>query len=138
MTESNIDECNKPIYLLAEKVYQKLGTGHTEYIYHRALEIELRNAKYDYETEKRVLITYEGYTLGEERIDLFLRENNTIIELKAVVNTPKESEFVQVYKYQRELKKQGIECKYGIIINFPQAGVKSAKNTIEFYEIKFT
>ena len=132
-----MDECNKRIYEMAEEVYKNLGTGHTEFIYHSALEIELRNAKYDYEREKRVLINYKGYTLGEERIDLFIRDNNTIIELKAVINPPREIEIAQIYKYYNELKKAGINCKYGIIINFPQAGTKSAKDTIDFYEIKF-
>lgn len=132
-----MEECNRRIYQMAEEVYKNLGTGHTEFIYHSALEIELRNARYDYEREKRVLITYKGYTLGEERIDLFIRDNNTIIELKAIINPPKETEIAQIYKYYNELKKVGIKCKYGIIINFPQAGAKSAKETIDFSEIKF-
>lgn len=137
-----LQDTNKSIYKLAEKVYQQLGPGHTEFIYHRAIECELRTNNIKYETEKRVLITYQTqdciqYNLGEERIDLYLPECKTIIELKAIINVPKETEIAQIYKYHRELKKVGTDIKYGLIINFPQAGVKTAKDQIDLYEIIF-
>lgn len=146
IVSDNIDilhhENNKKIYKIAEKVYQQLGPGHTEFIYHRAMETELRYHNYKYETEKRVLILYKTddgieYTLGEERIDLYLPEYDTIIELKAIITIPKETEITQVHKYNRELRKVGIKSKYGLIINFPQAGVKIAKDKIDFYELCF-
>ncbi len=134
-------EDNKFIYDIAERVNKQLGSGHTEFIYHRAMEVELRVNFINYETEKRVLIKYivdgKDYTLGEERIDLYLHDCDTIIELKAMINSPKETEIAQVYKYYRELKKVGVNPKYGIIINFPQAGVKISKDAIDFYEFKF-
>lgn len=143
-TKSNINnhyDDNKFIYNIAQNVYKQLNSGHTEFIYHRAMEVELREKNINYESEKRVLIKYninnKYYTLGEERIDLYLDEYKTIIELKAMINSPKETEIAQVYKYYRELKKDGIESKYGIIINFPQAGVKLAKDEIDFFEFKF-
>jgi len=128
---------NQDIYKIAEKIYNKLGSGHTEFIYHRAMEIELRLNRYNYETEKRVLIIYEDddgnkYSLGEERIDIYIHQKNIIIELKAVVNKPKETEISQVYKYHRELSKLGVNVNYGIIINFPQAGAKPANKEIDF------
>lgn len=136
-----LHDINKKIYEIADKVYQQLGPGHTEFIYHRAMEIELRLNNYNYETEKRVLINYKDdkgrvYNLGEERIDLYIHDHDIIIELKAIVNSPKESEIAQVYKYYRELKKIGLKPKYGLLINFPQAGVKIAKDKIDFIEIK--
>ncbi len=137
-----LQDVNKSIYKLAEKVYEQLGPGHTEFIYHRAMECELRYNNFKYETEKRVLISYQTndgiiYNLGEERIDLYLPEHRIVIELKAIITVPKEAEIAQVYKYHRELKKVGIDTKYGIIINFPQAGVKTAKDKIDFHEICF-
>lgn len=139
---SILDDKNKYIYTMAQKVYEQLGTGHTEFIYHRAMEIELRSNGYNYETEKRVLILYKDcngieYTLGEERIDLYVHDTKTIIELKAMITSPKETEIAQIKKYYRELKKINMDAEYGIIINFPQAGAKIAKNNIDFYEIKF-
>ncbi len=136
-----LQDNNKSLYKMAVNIYQQLGPGHSEYIYHRAMEVELRTHCINYETEKRVLILYKDknnhtHTLGEERIDLFLQDTNTIIELKALITAPKETEIAQVHKYYRELKKVNVLSEYGIVINFPQAGAKSAKDNIDFYEIK--
>jgi GxxExxY protein len=133
------------IFELAKKVYKNLGPGHTEFIYHRAMEIELRLSSINYETEKRVIINYidenqNHYSIGEERIDLYLRlENNieVIVELKAVINKPKELEYAQLRKYYRELNKINIKPLHGILINFPQPGVKPAREDIDYYEILF-
>ena len=137
-----LNQNNVKYFELATKIFNNLGTGHTEFIYHRAMEIELQENNILFETEKRLIITYQGnnghiYTLGEERIDLYIVDENIIIELKSIINPPKETEIAQVYKYQRELQKMGVNVKYGIIINFPQPGVKTAKNDIDLYEIRF-
>ncbi len=137
-----LKDCNQLLYKIAMRVYEELGPGHTEYIYHRAMEAELRSRKINHETEKRVLILYKTedgieYTLGEERLDIFLPDNNTIVELKAIVTSPREQEIAQVHKYFRELRKVKVEAKYGIIINFSQSGAKIAKGCVDFYEIIF-
>ena len=116
---------------LAQNVYTNLGKGHTEYIYHRAFEIELRQNNIAYDSEKRVIISYNNHAIGDERIDIFLFENNVIIELKAIVTEPKMSEIIQVKKYYRELKKQNIICSYGIIINFPQVGCRQSLQSLD-------
>lgn len=132
----------KIFYEIAENVFNQLGTGHTEFIYHRAMEIELRTNNYIYETERRVLIMYKDkndrkYILGEERIDLYIHNLDVLIELKAIITNPKETEISQIYKYHRGLQNEGLNPKYGIIINFPQAGIKTAKDKIDFYFIVF-
>ena len=108
------------------------------------MEIEFRESNISYESEKRVVINYidssgEFYSIGEERIDLYVRTNNNqiIIELKAVINPPKEIEFSQIHKYKRELNKINVLPSYGILINFPQPGSKEARSEIDFIEIKF-
>lgn len=130
------------IYEIAVRVFENLGAGHSEFVYHRAMEVELRSRNIAHETEKRVTISYPDihgniYTLGEERIDLFLLEERIIIELKAMINPPKENDVEQVNKYYRELKKMGNNSKIGIIINFPQSGAKSAKDCIDFFVVNF-
>ena len=133
---------------IANKVYSKLGTGHSEYIYHRAMEIELRNLNITYESEKRCVINYITddnifFSLGEERIDLYIYPSNNlishkiIIELKAVVNPPKENEIAQLLKYKRELHKINEIPSYGIIINFPQPSPKNIKDFVDIIEIDF-
>jgi len=130
-------ELKQLINKMASNIYNVLGSGHSEYIYHRAFEIELRNNSIAYESEKRIIITYKSsdnkiYSLGEERIDIFLVDFNIIIELKAIISFPKETEVNQINKYYRELSKIGIIVPFSIIINFPQAGVKQAKEIIDF------
>ena len=128
------------LFELSNRIYREMGSGHTESIYQKALTIELINHDIYHEKEKRVLITYQDkkhgrvYSLGEERVDVFLLDYNLIIELKAVNNIPREQELTQIKKYYRELLKAGtILDKWGLIINFPQPGpTKKAKNNIDF------
>jgi len=129
---------------ICRRIYREMGTGHTESIYHHALEIELRNHQISYESEKRVLITYQDvnhgrtYTLGEERLDLFLLDYNLIIEMKAVTNQPREMELAQIRKYYRELLKAGNHLEeWGLIINFPQPGpTKKARDLVDFVIVR--
>ena len=135
--EQNItDEFTNNLKKMAENVYTKLGPGHSEFIYHRAMEIELRENNILYETEMRVVIKYitkkNIYNIGEEKVDIYLPNNKTIIELKAVVNAPREVEIDQINKYKRELQKDNISISKGILINFPQSGTKPARNYIDF------
>jgi len=128
------------LFELSNRIYHEMGAGHTESVYQKALTIELINHEIYHEKEKRVLITYQDkkhgrvYSLGEERVDVFLLDYNLIIELKAVNNIPREQELAQIRKYYRELLKAGtILDKWGLIINFPQPGpTKKAKPTIDF------
>ena len=133
---------------IANKVFSNLGTGHSEYIYDRAMEIELRKYNISYESEKRCVINYisDGinYSIGEERIDLYLYPSNDIIhhkiiiELKSTVNPPKENEIAQLYKYKRELNKIGENPIYGYIINFPQPTPKGSKESVDILEINLS
>ena len=132
---------------IAQNIFNQMGCSHSEYIYQRCMEFELRNNNIIYETEKRLAITYSdtkgvSYTIGEERIDIYVHKigDNSIpiiIELKAVVNEPKETEVAQITKYFNELQKINNVVKYGIIINFPQAGTKKHREAIDFKLIKF-
>ena len=128
------------LYNIAQHVFDEMGPGHSEFIYHRAFEAELRAQNIRYETEKRVTISYTDsagitHTLADERIDLYVytKEGPIILELKAVVNPPRECEISQIYKYSRELNKiNTTKPKSGILINFPQAGTKIARKSIDF------
>lgn len=131
------------LYYIAQLIFDKMGPSHSEFIYHRAFEAELRARNIRYETEKRVTISYTDsvgivHTLADERIDLYIytKEGQIILELKAVVNPPRESEISQVYKYSRELKKiTNTIPQHGIVINFPQTGTKKARKSVDFVEL---
>ena len=68
---------------LIEHVYNSLGSGHAECVYHRALEVALRNHGYKYESEVIIPIKYDEHVVGHFRCDLII-EHNIIIELKAI------------------------------------------------------
>ena len=54
------------------------------------------------------------------------------MELKAIQRNIQEPERVQVRKYFTELKKEGINAVYGIIINFPQPNSKETRKDIDY------
>ncbi len=109
---------------IANHVYKTLGYGHSESVYHRAMEVGLRKRCIQYETEKVVTITYEGHVVGSRRFDLVV-DGNTIVELKSV-SAIKERERTQLRNY---MDITGME--HGVLINFPTNG-----NDLEFIERK--
>ncbi len=97
---------------ISTKIFEKLGPGYSERVYHNAFEVELRLRGIQYETEKILPVTYEGHTVGNLRADLIL-EGRTIVELKSV--TKLKDEFRnQVRNYA---KLTGLESGY--LVNFP-------------------
>ena len=108
--------------------------GHSEFVYHRAVESELRLQNIHYESEKRVVVSYvdsqgNKHSLAEERIDLFI-ENKLIVELKAIRNVPRIHEVAQVEKYYQQLNLMDIYAEAGIIINFPQPSTTGDKREL--------
>ena len=67
---------------LVETVYQTLGPGYTEGIYHNALEVLLRKNRMSYETERIIPITFENHVIGNLRADLIV-DGSIIVELKS-------------------------------------------------------
>jgi GxxExxY protein len=54
----------------AIRVHRELGPGFIESVYHRAMEVSLREAGLSYETEKEVRIYFAGVDVGCHRLDL--------------------------------------------------------------------
>jgi len=95
----------------AREIFQTLGSGYNECVYHKAFEIALRKRCIDYESERIVPITYENHVIGNLRSDLIV--NNTVIELKST-RVLTDAMRIQVKNY---LKLTGLHR--GILINFP-------------------
>ena len=101
------------IKTLAQKVYQTLGSGFSERVYHNAMEVLLRMEGIPYETERIVPIVFEGHTIGNMRADLIV-EKNIIVELKATKSiTP-----AMVTQSQKYLQLLGLS--HALLVNFPQ------------------
>jgi len=99
-------------------VYNNLGSGHKEVIYHRALIEELNKQKINFDTEKVIPITYSGKKVGTYKADLIV-ENSVLLELKALPFIG-ETEKKQIWSYLR-----GSAFKVALIANFgPELTIK--------------
>lgn len=92
-------------------VYNKLGPGHKEEIYHKALKIEFDKQKIRYESKKKIKIEYEDKDVGTYEPD-FVVEDKIILEIKSVLCVPKVYE-LQLYYYLK-----GSNYRLGYMINF--------------------
>jgi GxxExxY protein len=93
------------------RVHQVLGPGFLEIVYRRALLVELRKQALPVETEKEIIIYYEGHEVGRHRLDLIVA-GRIIIELKTVESLSK-AHYAQVRSY---LTATGL--KLGLLVNF--------------------
>lgn len=74
----------------AEVVFDELGSGWSESIYHRAMERELSERGIAFHSEGTIPVMYKGAPVGTRRPDLFVVAENgdtTIVELKAGNNS---------------------------------------------------
>lgn len=93
------------------EVYNTLGPGFKEIVYHNALKEEFNNLKVKFEEKKRIQINYKGKKVGIYEPD-FIVEDKIIIELKAVPDMPKVFE-KQLYSYLK-----GTKYRIGLLVNF--------------------
>lgn len=99
-------------------VYNSLGAGFLESVYHNALFLRLTQTGLLVGKEVQLQVHFDGAVIGEFAADLVV-ENKIIVEIKAVEQIHPRHE-VQVVNY---LKASGIEV--GLLINFgPQFLVK--------------
>ena len=99
----------------AMKVHRELGSGFQEYIYQRALEIELKKIAIKFIREYEMPIYYQGEKIGIRVVDFFVDEK-IMVELKAVTDM-NDVHLAQGLNY---LEASGYEV--GLLINF---GAKS-------------
>lgn len=96
---------------IARDIYQELGPGHSESVYHRAFEIYLRDLLIPYETERILPIVFRDRTIGNFRCDLIV-DHKTIVELKSISKL-RPQEHQQINNYMKLLGGHD-----GILINF--------------------
>jgi GxxExxY protein len=102
----------------AESVYEELGPGHSESVYHNALETELSHRGVPFSSEGSVPIYYRGKAVGYRRPDLFVGEDSfdiTVVELKAHDNAGKEQ--IQSY-FNLSSSDENITLKSAILVQF--------------------
>ena len=134
----NFSENVKKILNSAIRVYDQLGPGHNERIYHKALVYELNCLGYNLDTEMNIIVRYKDskgniHSLETERIDIFIHEEKVLIELKAIQKQIQAQEKAQLEKYINELNKLNIFVSDALIINFPQPNNKEIPSKIDYF-----
>ncbi|TSC91404.1 MAG: hypothetical protein CEN90_533 [Parcubacteria group bacterium Licking1014_17] len=122
---------NRIIIKIVKDVYKSLGSGFSEDVYDKAMQVGLRLAKIKYESQKVVELKYKDHYVGEGYPDIIVGsgKNKFILELKAVGGAMGPSEEVQIKGYMKILK-----IKHGLLINFQQPK-KEGKSQLEIKEV---
>jgi GxxExxY protein len=99
---------------IAEDVYNTLGSGFSEEVYDRAMQVGLRLANIGYEGQKVVELKYKEHYVGEGYPDLVVHfgDEKLIVELKAISGELGGSEEQQLRNYMTILNmKRGMLIK---------------------------
>ena len=116
---------------LAKDVFNALGSGYSEEVYEKAMEVALRLEKIPYENQRVLPIFYKNFAVGMSRPDIIINDTKgkekIVIELKATPSSLGKKEEVQLAKYLESLK-----LKKGILINFPQVAKGEVGREPEF------
>lgn len=93
------------------RVHRALGPGFLESVYEAAVAIEFTKAGLIFERQKVVLISYDGQTIGEHRLDLLVEEK-VVLELKACRGID------DVYLAVTRSYLKATRCQLGLVVNF--------------------
>ena len=105
------EELTGKIIKVFYKVYNALGYGFLEQIYHNAMILELSAAGLKVETQKAIAVYYEGKIVGSFACDLVV-EDKVILELKAKERIHEAHE-AQLINYLR-----ATDVEIGLLLNF--------------------
>jgi len=104
----------------AQIVYDALGPGYNECVYHKAMEVLLRKQGVQYESERIVPIVFEGHTIGNLRSDIIV-DGGVVLEFKSV-RALTDAAALQTRNY---LRLTGLSLGY--LINFGHHGLEVVK-----------
>ena len=100
------------------EVYNELGPGFLESVYHNAMLIALQERNLECESERPLQVSFRGQVVGDFRADLIVAER-VIVELKSC-KAISDAYLAQTLNYLR-----ATEIEVGLILNFgPQAKIK--------------
>jgi GxxExxY protein len=111
------EDITEKIIGCAYTVYNTMGYGFLESVYEKCLLIELRKAGLKSESQKSIIVQYDGEVVGNFIADIFV-EDAIILELKSVKSVAKIHE-VQLVNYLVATGKD-----VGLLINFGAEGIK--------------
>ena len=97
---------------LMKEVYEDLGPGYSERVYHNAVEVLLREKHIPYESERHILVRFRGHVVGQLRADIIVNDE-IVLEFKTIKTLTDGSE-LQAHRY---LDLTGLKTAY--LVNFP-------------------
>jgi len=100
----------------AMEVYNELGPGFLEAIYHDALKIELESCGIPFESEKPLSVYYRGHQLHHTYAADLICNNRILLELKAT----KEINDIHLAQVHNYLKATGLALGYVINFGYPE------------------
>jgi GxxExxY protein len=104
-------ELTGSILKLFYEVYNELGYGFLERVYHNALFHELKANGFSVESQKRIKVYYKEIEVGEYVADIIVNDL-VILELKA-------SEYlVEAYEFQLINYLKSTDVEVGLLLNF--------------------
>ncbi|BDB53321.1 GxxExxY protein [Flavobacterium ammonificans] len=104
-------ELTKSIIGIYYNVYNELGYGFLEKVYHRAMIIELNKNGYEVEHEKKIEVFYKNDVVGTYIPDLIINKS-VILELKCV------EYLIEAHENQLINYLKATECEVGLVLNF--------------------
>jgi GxxExxY protein len=104
-------DLTKSIIGIFYDVYNELGYGFLEKVYHNAMIIELRAKGFEVENQKKLNVFYKKEIVGEYIPDIIINQS-VIIELKCVEYMI-ESHECQLLNYLK-----ATDCEVGLLLNF--------------------
>ncbi len=104
-------ELTKSIIGVYYDVYNELGYGFLEKVYHNALIIELKSRGFEIESYKKINVHYKNIIVGEYIPDIIVNES-VIVELKCV------EYLIETHESQLLNYLKATKCEVGLILNF--------------------
>ena len=104
-------ELTKSIIGIYYNVYNELGYGFLEKVYHRAMIIELNKNGYEVEHEKKIEVFYKNEVVGIYIPDLIINKS-VILELKCV------EYLIEAHENQLINYLKATDCEVGLVLNF--------------------
>ena len=104
-------ELTKSIIGLYYDVYNELGYGFMEKVYHNAMLIELKKRGFEIDNQKKLNVLYKNEIVGEYVPDIIVN-NKVILELKTV------EYLLDIHENQLLNYLKATDCEVGILLNF--------------------
>jgi GxxExxY protein len=111
----------------AFEVFNQLGNGHKEIVFHKALALEFVNQKLNFKEEVYFPVEFKGVNVGRNYFD-FLVDDKIIVEIKSL------SRFLKGYFDQAKNYLAVSRLKLALLINFGNDCVQ-CKRVVNFKTI---